>query len=33
MSYFYNECIRRKVDGYLISLALPAVGSTCAEEL
>ena len=32
-SYFYNACIRRKVDRYLISLALPAAGSsTCAEE-
>jgi len=31
-SYFYNGCIRRKVDRYLISLALPAAGSTCAEE-
>jgi pimeloyl-ACP methyl ester carboxylesterase len=31
-SYFYNGCIRRKVDRYLLSLALPAAGSTCAEE-
>jgi pimeloyl-ACP methyl ester carboxylesterase len=31
-SYFYNACIRRKVDRYLIGLALPAAGSTCAEE-
>ena len=31
-SYFGNACIRRKVDSYLISLTLPATGSTCAEE-
>ena len=31
-SYFGNACIRRKVDRYLISLALPATGSSCAEE-
>jgi pimeloyl-ACP methyl ester carboxylesterase len=31
-SYFDNACIRRKVDRYLVSLALPASGSTCAEE-
>jgi pimeloyl-ACP methyl ester carboxylesterase len=31
-SYFYNSCIRRKVDRYLTSVALPAAGSTCAEE-
>ena len=31
-SYFDNACIRRKVDRYLISLTLPATGSTCAEE-
>ncbi len=31
-SYFDNACIRRKVDRYLLSLALPAPGSTCGEE-
>ena len=31
-SYFDNACIRRHVDRYLITLALPAVGTACAEE-
>lgn len=30
-SYFYNACIRREVDRYLVGLALPSVRS-CAEE-
>lgn len=31
-SYFYNGCIRSKVNAYLVGLVLPAEGSTCAEE-
>jgi pimeloyl-ACP methyl ester carboxylesterase len=31
-SYFYNACIRRNVDRYLVGLTLPEVGASCAEE-
>jgi pimeloyl-ACP methyl ester carboxylesterase len=31
-SYFYNACIRRHVDRYLVGLTLPEVGTSCAEE-
>ncbi|QIG41846.1 alpha/beta hydrolase [Nocardioides anomalus] len=31
-SYFYNACIRRHVDAYLVGLGLPAEGTTCREE-
>lgn len=31
-SYFYNACIRRHVDRYLVGLTLPGAGASCAEE-